>query len=216
MHGLGVSGEYYLPFAEEVNDFYDVYIIDLPGYGNTPKPDQPLTIKELSIVLHAYIAQKKLSNVIVVGQSMGCQIIAHAVADNPTPFSKMILLAPTVNKNERRFFIQSFRLLQDALREPPSATLLVMRDYIRMGIRRYLFTTKNMIADHIEKTLAHCQIPVLIVYGKNDKIVPADWVNYLTKNNPNCTSVAVSNAPHLLHYKKPQELIEICRRFIEN
>lgn len=216
VHGLGVSGDYFLPFAAQIEASYDVYIVDLPGYGKTPKPYPPLAITELSQVLLDYIAMKKLTNVIVTGQSMGCQIIARAVARNPAPFSKMILLAPTVNRNERQFIAQTLRLLQDTLHEPLSATLLVLRDYIRMGLRRYLATTKDMIADHIEIQLAACQLPVLIVRGEKDSIVPRDWAAYLAGLNADCALAEIANAPHLLHYKKPQELVAVCRRFIEN
>ena len=215
IHGLGVSGDYYLPFAEEMNEHYDVYIIDLPGFGGTPKPHHSLSIIKLSHVVVDYIAEKQLQNVIIVGQSMGCQVVAHAVADSPDLFTKMILLAPTINKDERRFSTQTLRLLQDSIREPLPAIAVVLRDYLRMGIRRYLSTTRSMLADHIEKTLVNCHVPILIVRGENDKIVPRHWTEYLAAIHTVNAAVELPNSPHLLHYKKPEELVAVCRRFIE-
>ncbi len=216
VHGLGVSGDYYHPFAEQMVHLYDIHIIDLPGFGKTPKPRSTLTIEELAQVLIDYIEEKQLKDVVIVGQSMGCQIIAHAVAAQPALFRRMILLAPTVNKDERHVLRQTYRLIQDVFFEPPSAVLLVLRDYMRMGLRRYLSTTKHMIADHIEKTLNRCPLPILIVRGKNDKIVPHDWVHYLSQAGPNRTMVEIAHSPHLLHYKTPEELVDICQHFIAN
>jgi pimeloyl-ACP methyl ester carboxylesterase len=215
VHGLGVSGDYYLPFAEKMKAFYDIYIIDLPGYGKTPKPYPPLTIDELANVLLEYIATKNISDAVAIGQSMGCQIVAQAAARQPQRFQKLILLSPTVNQFERTFLTQSLRLVQDTLREPPSVVFIVLRDYLRMGLRRYLLTTKSMLADHIEETLTKCPQPVLVVRGKKDTIVPHRWAAVLTENKER-TLVEMQDAPHLLQYKKPRELVAICRQFIES
>lgn len=215
VHGLGVSGDYYLPFAKLFAKYYNVYIIDLPGYGTTPKPPKPLSIVELSDVLIDYLLQKKLKTAVAVGQSMGCQIITHAAVKEPTFISKLILLAPTVNKKERSVLMQSYRLLQDTFHEPLTATMLVLRDYARMGLRRYLETTHYMIADRIEDSLKQCRQPILIVRGEKDKIVPRKWAAMLSTIKHRYTLIEMPNAPHLLQYKKPKELVAICRDFLK-
>ena len=215
VHGLGVSGKYFEPFAEHLSKHYDVYNIDLPGYGKTSKPYPALTITELSDVLLDYIEEKRFRKVILIGQSMGCQIVAHAGAKNPSMIHKMILLAPSVNKNERNAVMQTYRLIQDIFHEPISATALVFGEYIRMGIRRYIQSANYMLNDHIEQTLQYYTQPVLIVRGKKDKIVPYDWATHLSRLHQNYVLKEMADAPHLLHYKKPQELVSICRRFIE-
>jgi pimeloyl-ACP methyl ester carboxylesterase len=215
VHGLGVSGTYFLPFAKELAQHYDVYIIDLPGYGKTPKPRRALTITELAGLVTSFITTQNLPEVIAIGQSMGCQIVAQACVAQPTLFKKAILLAPTVNNKERSVRTQALRLLQDTLHEPLPVTGIVMSDYVRMGVGRYLTTSRYMVEDHIEDTLKHCQVPVSIIRGRQDKIVPYDWFTLLSHLPAVEQATELSNAPHLLHYKKPKELMRLCRQFIE-
>ena len=55
VHGLGVSGDYYLPFAKEMEHLYDIHIIDLPGFGNTPKKKK--AYKRLSSSVNRWVAK---------------------------------------------------------------------------------------------------------------------------------------------------------------
>lgn len=215
VHGLGISGDYYIPFAKELAAYYNVYIIDLPGYGKTPKPSKALDITQLSTVLLQFVAQLHVHNLIVSGQSMGCQIVAHAITQQPDTFKKAILLAPTVNKKERTVSLQGIRLFQDTFHEPMSANILVFTNYARMGVSRFLKTACFMVNDHIEDTLKKNTIPVLLLRGENDKIVPKEWASFLASNSPYSTSSELPNAPHLLHYAQPKSLTNICRAFIE-
>lgn len=216
VHGLGVSGDYYVKYAEQLAPFCDVYVLDLPGYGKTPKPAHPLTIQQLAEVVTNYISQEHIHNVVVVGQSMGCQIVAHAISNAPKLFQKAILLAPTVNNNERSLFLQSFRLLEDVFHEPVSARLLVLKNYVRMGLRRFIVTSKFMIDDHIEEVIMRSTLPILMVGGAKDKIAPVIWVKFLTDITPRATCSIIQNAPHLLQYDKPEVLMNMTREFIDS
>lgn len=214
IHGLGVSGDYYLAFAQTLKQYYDVYIVDLPGYGKTPKPKRPLTIKQLADIVVDFAASITSEKVVIMGQSMGSQIVAHAITDRPDLFQKAVLLAPTSNMNERTVLLQGFRLWQDTFLEPLTINMIVFTNYIRMGVRRFLITSRYMVDDHIEQTLQKNTVPLLIIRGVNDKIVPQDWTNYLIKITPFSKFESIAEAAHLLHYKKPARLTELCRIFI--
>ena len=215
VHGLGVSSDYYIKFAQHLAPFYNVVMIDLPGYGKTPKPRKPLTIPQLAEILNAYIAMSQLTEVVAVGQSMGCQIVAHAARLLPNSFKKIILLSPTTNNKERSVFIQSVRLFQDTFHEPLQINLIVFKNYLRMGIIRFLITSRFMVLHRTEHALAHVPIPVLLVGGSRDKIVPNKWLSYLESLTPSSSTVEIPTAPHLLQYTHPEELTSITKGFIE-
>lgn len=215
VHGIGVSSRYFFPLASELVDSNHVVIIDLPGYGKTPKPQNVLSITELASIVNRVVRILSLVSPVVLGHSMGCQIVAHAVKQAPQLYEKMILLAPTVYKNERSLPIQTLRLLQDAMYEPIKASFVIFPDYVRMGIGRYLVTCRYMLDDHIEETLSDCATPVLIVRGMNDRIVPEEWAKYLDRITPNSLLRHVNGAPHALQLKQPKRVAKMCRDFIE-
>lgn len=213
IHGIGVSGRYFIPFARELVKDYRVIAVDLPGYGKTPKPRRALDIKELAAVVVQLSRQLQLHQPIIVGQSMGCQIAARAVAMEPTLFHKMLLLGPTVNKAERSLIKQAVRLGQDTLHEPLAVNWMIFVDYLRMGFLRYLRTCRYMLRDHIEEVLPQCTIPVLIVRGQEDKIVPRKWVAYLQAVTPDATIQELPDAPHAAQFMMPVHLAAIFRQF---
>jgi len=215
VHGLGVSGDYYIKYAQKLAPYYDVYIIDLPGYGKTPKPSAPLNVAQLAQVLQTYLSTTGLVNMVIVGQSMGCQIVAHTIKLSPSLFSKALLLAPTVNSKERTVFMQALRLWQDTFRETIKVNSIVFINYARMGMRRFLVTSKYMVDDHIEDTVSDISLPILYVSGSRDVIAPTLWTTYLAGITKKGSSIEINAAPHLLQYQKPDELVSITREFIE-
>jgi pimeloyl-ACP methyl ester carboxylesterase len=214
VHGIGVSGRYFFPLADELMEHYQVVIIDLPGYGKTPKPKDVLSIPELAGIVTGVSRQLSLDHPIILGHSMGCQIVAHAVMQAPKLYSKMILLAPTVYANERTLLIQALRLAQDIFFEPIRAGVIIFTDYMRMGLYRYLVTCRYMLEDRIEETLSSCKVPVLMVRGQKDVIVPSAWIRELHHLTPSLVC-EIADAPHAVQLKSPEFLADICHDFIE-
>lgn len=215
IHGIGVSGDYFLPFAPLLAPHFNVHVIDFPGYGKTPRPDHPLSPAELADVAAKYVDTNNISSALIVGQSMGCQTAAHLAVHRPDLCSKLLLVGPTVNKNERNRAFQALRLAQDTLREPWGMNMLIFRDYLRMGVMRYLKTARMMVTDHLEETLKEAKQPVLIVRGSKDPIVPREWTEWLATRQSNIHTVEVAGAPHNVQYARPKELLATCEAFLK-
>jgi pimeloyl-ACP methyl ester carboxylesterase len=215
VHGIGVSSRYFVPLAEELATTYDVTILDLPGYGTAPDPKRTLSIPELGEVVAGYVRHTGLAPAMLVGHSMGCQIVAHTARQSPELCNGLILIGPTVNKWERSRRMQAWRLLQDVFREPLRVCLLVLGDYLRMGVGRYLRTSRSMIADKIEDTLAGCDLATLIVRGEKDPIVPAKWAHVLAGQLIDAHVLEVADAPHVVQYKQPRGLARELRQYID-
>jgi pimeloyl-ACP methyl ester carboxylesterase len=216
IHGIGVSGRYYMPFARELAKTHRVAVMDLPGYGDTPKPKRVLSIQEQADLIAAFITEAGMHQPILVGHSMGCQVAARVAKDYPRLVAKLILLGPTVNKWERSLFMQGVRLLQDTLREPFKVNSIVVHDYLQMGISRYLKTSRYMIADHLEDSLRDCHLPILMIRGEFDKIAARRWVEYLSEQMEDGTVKELAGAPHVVQYSEARRLKRLCHTFIKS
>lgn len=215
VHGIGVSSNYYIPLAQELSNNFNVITIDLPGYGKTPKPASPLTIKQLAEVVAALVTTRNLQNVTLAGHSMGCQIIAHTNMLLTNKVTALVLISPTVNKKERTVFKQALRLGQDTFHETPTVNAIIFSDYLRMGITRYIKTSGHMVNDLIEETLRNSTTQTLILRGEKDRIVPRDWVMHLKTVNLNHSLIEVPDAPHAFHYTYAKQTAKLCVEFIE-
>ncbi len=215
VHGIGMSGAYLLRLADELAATRDVYALDLPGYGTTPRPRRPLSVPELGETVAGAIAVLGLSAPVVVGHSMGCQVVVDTVKDHPGLCSGYVLIGPTVDPRARSLPCQAWRLLRDTLREPLPTNAVVMRDYARMGPLRYLRTSRYMLADRIEEDIRGCAAPGLVVRGERDPIVPRDWARRLTREAPDAGFLEIPGAPHNAQHTDPKELAAACAPFLD-
>jgi pimeloyl-ACP methyl ester carboxylesterase len=215
IHGIGVSGDYFIPFAAILLGHYDVHVIDMPGYGDTPTPPRPLTPLEQADVAADYMKEIGLSNAVVVGQSMGCQTAAQFARRHPDLCEKILLIGPTVNKWEHRLSLQAFKLFLDGFKEPFGMNLMIIRDYLKMGVVRFFQTTRYMLDDHIEQTLSNVKVPVCIVRGEQDGIATRRWAEYLAAIPRKAEVHHIPTGPHNVQYTNPKELFEACRTFLE-
>jgi pimeloyl-ACP methyl ester carboxylesterase len=215
IHGIGVAGNYFMPFARILSRVYDVHVLDMPGYGNTPKPPHPLAPLEQADVVAGYMKKIGLDSSIIVGQSMGCQTAVQFALRHSRFCEKLVLIGPTVNKWERRLLLQAFRLLCDTFREPLRMNFIILHDYFHMGLPAYLVTSRYMISDHIEESLAQINSPVCIVRGGKDGIAPLKWAEYLSKVAKKAEVHHIKGGPHNVQFTDAEELFAVCEDFLK-
>jgi pimeloyl-ACP methyl ester carboxylesterase len=216
VHGIGMSGEYFLPFAAELADRHDVYAVDLPGYGTTPKPARPLDVTELGEVVADVIVALGLHGPVVVGHSMGCQIVADAIGRHPGLGAGYVLIGPTVDPAARSLHAQAWRLVRDTFGEPPASNAVVFRNYVRMGVVRYLRTARHMLANRLEETIRHCAVPGLVVRGDRDPIASHRWARDLARLAPDASLLEIAGAPHAIQHNRPRDLAVACAPFLRS
>jgi pimeloyl-ACP methyl ester carboxylesterase len=94
VHGLGGSWRNWLenlaPFARN----HRVVAIDLPGFGTSPMPAEPLTISAMGDFVLAVADRLDLGpDTALVGHSMGGFIATESVIESPERFSRLVLVA---------------------------------------------------------------------------------------------------------------------------
>lgn len=191
-----------------------VYAPDLPGYGRSPGPRDALTIPQLADVLDSWMAAASLDRPLLLGNSMGCQILVDLAARKPDRAGKLVLVGPTMDREARSAWQQFARLAADTFREAPSQPFLVAYDYVVFGFRRFRQTFYDALADRIEDKAPRVQSPVLVVRGGRDPIAPQRWVEYLTGRFPCARLVVVPRAAHTVNYMAPGALAGIVREFL--
>jgi pimeloyl-ACP methyl ester carboxylesterase len=72
VHGLGGVGRYWDPLIDSFAAAYDVIVVDLPGFGESPPlPDHEITAEQLAVALAELLDSLHLADVHVVGHSLG-------------------------------------------------------------------------------------------------------------------------------------------------
>jgi pimeloyl-ACP methyl ester carboxylesterase len=214
VHGLGVSSRYLMPTAELLSTHANVYAPDLPGFGLSDKTRRTLTIPELADALAAWMKANALERAVMLGNSLGAQIIVDFAVRYPEQVERAVLIAPTIDPRARRFMRQLMRLLVDVLREPFSLYPIAAGDYLRAGLARGARTLKFALVDKIEDKLPLVRARALVVRGGRDPIVPQQWMEDATALLPYARLVVIPRAAHAVNYNSPAELVREVLLFI--
>lgn len=206
VHGIGVGSRYYAPLARVLARTAGVHALELPGFGGAPKPESPLSVEELAAVVNAYIRAASLDQPVLVGHSMGSQVVMDAVLQDPSLVPVVVAMSCVVDPGRRTALQQGLRLLQDCLRETVSANWTVLSDYARTGPRWYLRTVPSMLDYRTEEAVTELSVPLLIVRGARDPIAGHDWAEQLRRLAPDARLVEVPRAAHVVMYTHPEKV----------
>lgn len=215
VHGLGVSHRYWAPTAELLAKKYNVYMPDLPGFGQSEKPGRSLNIVELAEALCNWMQINELEQALLFGNSMGCQVIAELAAHYPERVVQMVLTGPSVDRRRRSMLGQMMRGLLDLPHEPLKLWWIITADYLIAGPVRTLETLRFAVGDAIEEKLPNIQSPTLVVRGEFDRFVPPEWAEEVARRLPHGRLVVIKDTAHGLIFSAAPELVRTVDEFIE-
>jgi pimeloyl-ACP methyl ester carboxylesterase len=216
VHGLGVSSRYFEDLAAELAPHGKIWLVDLAGYGSSPKPPRgrDVTIDDHARVLGIVLDAAGITTPVLVGHSMGCQVVSKLAAQRPQLSDRLVLLSPTINPARRSRWMQFFDLLRDFWREPPRADAFGLYSYFFTGrVRYYLKQIPHMISDPVEQRLAVIKTRTLVINGERDPIVPQVWAEQVVRLLDHGRLEIVPGA-HVIMYTAPREIAALMRGFV--
>jgi len=188
VHGLGGRAEDWLNLAPHfARAGFRVYMPDLPGYGRSEQPANfSYSVRDEAEVVAGFLDALDLKQVDLGGWSMGGAIAQHVAAQHPERVQRLILFdsigpfeMPTWNT--KLFMPQSPEELDqlDALLmpHPPIVPGFLARDILRISKKNEWVIQRALDAmltgrDATDTLLPELKMPVLIVWGAEDKITP--------------------------------------------
>ena len=203
-----------------------VYALDLPGHGLSQPALESGSLDELVTIVSGFFAGLGLSNVQLIGHSLGGSIAIRLAADHPELVAALMLVAPVgvgapgagVSMNMR--FFEQFLAMRTAEKAQRVLAALVAKPSLispemAAGVWRHLTApgvteTLTAIVDHalrrdlhdgaLRGTLLSLKLPVDIIWGTEDAIIPVASTDGL----PSSLSVhRVPDAGHLVQMEKP-------------
>jgi len=202
-----------VPTAERLAADFPVYAPDLPGFGHSSKPSHALDLPALADVLASWMTSAGLESAAMVGNSLGCQVIAEFGHRYPERLIRAVLQGPTIDGYSRTNLRQFGRFVRDLPRERVPEYFINGHDYLRTGLHRGWETMQIALADRIEDKLPRLAMPVLIVRGAHDPIVSQRWVEDLVRILPNGRLIITQGA-HTPNFSEPDAFVSVIRPFL--
>jgi pimeloyl-ACP methyl ester carboxylesterase len=213
VHGLGGRAEEWLNLARYlVKAGYRVYLPDLPGYGRSEKPANfSYSVPDESEVVVRFMDVVGLKKVDLGGLSMGGWIVQRIAAEHPERV-RHLMLFDSAGISERpvwdtRLFTPTtpaeVQQLNGLLYPHPMAVPgFVARDIVRLTERngwviRRAVASMLMGNDSTDNLLVQLKMPVLIVWGAEDHIMPLHQGEKMHQLIPQSQFEVIAGCGHL-------------------
>lgn len=214
IHGLGSQGQQdwskLAPLL--VRAGYHVYALDLLGYGRSAKPaDHTYSIREESKFVESFLDANHLDKVTLGGVSMGGWIAGAVAVDQPQRVDHLLLvdsagMAFKLSFDPALFTPQTSaqidQLLAVVALDPPPMPEFLKAAFIRRSnrdgwvVRRALASiTSN--ADALDQKFPSLNMPMLIVWGKQDAITPLALAESMHRAAPQSELAVYDRCGHI-------------------
>jgi len=239
LHGFGSSLQTWEPWAKALSAQFRVIRLDLPGSGlSEPDPSGDYSDARSIELLLALMDQLHLARASVVGHSMGGRIAWTLAATHPQRVDKLVLLSPDGFASPGEAYgakpevpmtlkLMRFTLPKWLLRmnlEPAYANSAAMTDALATryhdlmlapGSRQALLARlqQRVLVDPVP-LLQRINAPTLLLWGKQDALIPITNAADYTRALPNSRLVALDGVGHLPQEEAPELSLPPARDFL--
>lgn len=206
-----------------------VYALDLLGYGDSEKPrDATYSVAMQSEVVRGFMDALQLREADVLGVSLGGWIALKVAAEHPQRVKKLVLISSaglafpttlretTFSPNDLDELRASLALQTDQARRIPT---FVLRDFLRRSKQKAWIVRRSMRAalradDLLDRKLQRVTMPVLLVWGTRDRIVPFTVAASMQHEMPHAGLVALDGCGHLVVVECRDKALPAIIRFL--
>jgi len=245
IHGWTNNWMGFIPLGKYLMKYFRVILIDLPGYGDSGRLKN-YSLDIMCHYLHGFINKLGLKQFSLVGHSIGTFVVSAYYRLYPQDAEKLVLIGPVIRKKRRFFFFinklffelikksDKLKMLLKSLIDCKAWAYLIAKhinmyrfdqkliDYYGMVGKKKM--SKEVYAElgaevsgiDIEDQVRNISAPVLMLFGKYDKITCMEEVESCMDYSGNINFAVIDKAGHIVTVEKPKETAEAIKKFILN
>lgn len=225
LHGWGNNLHSFDEILENLGVNYRVVALDLPGFGKSQMPDD-WNLNDYINCVKDFCQKLAIIPDILVGHSFGGRIIIKGIAEKKFTAQKLVLLAPAgVSKNgfykkilkvvsklgRSVFYIPPFLFWRNKIKK--IFYKKIGSDFLDQGKMKKIF--ELVVGEKLDKYAKKINIPVLLVWGKEDTVTPLVDGKLLSSLISGSSLKIVSNAGHFVHQEQSKEVSNLIKDFIK-
>jgi pimeloyl-ACP methyl ester carboxylesterase len=197
-----------------------VVAFEMPGFGDSPENTRHQAMPELARTMLAAVTALGVDEFDLMGTSFGGKTALWAAITAPERVRALVLESPAAIRPEgwppsRPATPEDLVAMLHAHPErvpprPPSA----MEQRARTGplIQRLIGPPRD---DELERAMAGLEVPVLVVFGTEDRMLPTEMGRVYKDLLPRCRLLFVYDAGHATAADRPEAFAEAVSDFLE-
>ncbi len=244
VHGLSGSWPNWLENIPHFAREHRVIALDLPGFGDSPMPDWDVTVEAYGRFILEFGDALGIERSTIVGNSMGGFIAAETVSRQPGRFEKLVLVSAAGVSHARMRRQPAEVAARMGIATAPLLLRLVDRGMRRPGLRQALFSglfyapnrlrrellwecfhhgngrpgvlpaVRGLVGYDILDRLEDVEVPTLIVWGRNDHVVPPNDAIGYARRLRNSRTVIFDKTGHLPMAERPVRFNRVLEAFL--
>ncbi len=246
LHGLGGFAEHWWKNIDPLSRRFRVIAPDIVGFGLTDKPKADYTLGYFVEFVSAFVNALGIAQTAIIGTSLGGAVAMQRALSDPGSVRKLVLVASVGLAERAGGFIRSLLLpIAESLSIRPSRWMLKFgyrhvvhryrpdygvlierhHDVMRSADAQRVFyeVSRRLIdADAYRQgylllgRLCEIRIPVLLIAGREDRVIPLTHSVRARKYFPEASLVEVKDCGHMPYLEKPGEFNSLVINFLEN
>jgi pimeloyl-ACP methyl ester carboxylesterase len=226
LHGAGGAPQV-LPFMERLAQRFDFIVPDHPGYGQSDEPEWLENIHDVAYFYLDFLSALKLEKTVIIGTSMGGWMAMEMAVRNTSRIASLVLVSPAGIQAEgadpadifllshedmtrKLFYDQKYAEARLAAPVTPEGVDLQLKN--RHTTARLAWEPR-LHDPMLPKWLHRIDVPVSIVWGKQDQILPVSIAHELKRLLPKAELTIYERCGHLVVQEKADEFCDLVVKF---
>lgn len=230
LHGGGGFGTYD-PTTGPLAERFTVYAPSIPGFFGTSRPEWLYTINDVAHFTLELVRELGLDDYVLVGHSIGGWIAAEMAAMDNHNIKGIVLVDPAGIRPEKGEITEIFMVSSDArlklgfhdASQVPNFQAFTAEmtpeqsavDHANMEMMSRLCWKPYLHNPSLPHYLGGVKTKTLVVWGKQDAIIPVECGEIYAKVMPNATLKSIDNCGHRPQMEKPQEFNDAVTGFLD-
>ncbi|HEY5898602.1 MAG TPA: alpha/beta hydrolase [Burkholderiales bacterium] len=216
-----------LPFMEKLAERFDVIVPDHPGYGESDEPQWLENIHDAAYFYLDFLAALELRSAVLVGSSMGGWMAMEMAVRDTSRIGSVVLVSPAgiaakgaepadifllpPEEMARKLFVD--QKLAEARLSAPVTPESIDRDLKNRHTTARLAWEPRLHDPFLPKWLHRIGVPVSIVWGAQDQILPVGIAHEIKRLLPKAQLNIFERCGHLPQVEKCDEFCDVVVRF---
>ena len=214
------------PFLHELAKSFDLIVPEHPGFGESDEPSWLENMQDLAYFYLDLMDQLQLDHAHVIGSSLGGWLAMELAVKQPSRFSSLTLIgAAGIRIPEAQpgdiFLWSPEKSAQKTFKNPALIEWSIAHPLDQDTALKNRHTTAllawapRLHNPMLFKWLHRVTMPVQLVWGQDDEIMPLPYAHALQKLMPQSVLSVFPNCGHLPQVEKSEEFVQLVTPFIK-